>query len=180
MRRIGGYSILLVEEQKSEITRITEMRKVLHFLKLTRRRKFLLVYALLLAIYTWLMFAYFKKYARFSNTEGKLGQEGTAFDVAQIALSKDIKWAILVVSKYFFLENACRHQALQAKILCDMYEIPYIIFVGFRKNEVGEIEGHAWTEVGGMQITGFCDSSTYHIHQRYTNMRESFFDKTAS
>lgn len=147
------------------------MRKILLFLRLARSQKVLFVSAWFLAIYAWVMFLFFKKYARFSDTSNRIPQEASVLNTAQIVRSKEIRWAILAASKYIFLTNACRHQALQAKILCNRYAIPYTIFVGFKKNEAGQIEGHAWTQVGETQISGMCDPQLYHIQQIHTNTK---------
>jgi hypothetical protein len=81
---------------------------------------------------------------------------------------KDISYAIRVLSKYTPWENVCRHQAYQAMLLCRFYRIPYQIFVGFKKNNEGKIEGHAWTTVNGEIITGFCKVEEYVISAIYS------------
>jgi len=85
-----------------------------------------------------------------------------------LTVVKDISYAIRVLSKYTPWENVCRHQAYQAMLLCRFYRIPYQIFVGFKKNNEGKIEGHAWTTVNGEIITGFCKVEEYVISAIYS------------
>jgi hypothetical protein len=74
------------------------------------------------------------------------------------------------VVKYISWKNVCRHQAYQAKLLCNLYKIPYIIFIGFKKNDhTNEIEAHAWTIAGGKIITGFCNPDEYTVQSAYKN-----------
>lgn len=147
------------------------MRKFLFFWRLSQRRKFLLGYTGVVAVYSWFLFSFFKKQADFSTKKRQFVPDAKKVSDSQMALANDIRWAILVVSKYFFLENVCRHQALQAKILCTRYKIPYTIFIGFKRNEAGKTEGHAWTEVGILQISGRCKAEEYTVLQQYTNKK---------
>jgi hypothetical protein len=53
-------------------------------------------------------------------------------------------------------------------LLCRLYQIPYQIFVGFKKSVEGKIEGHAWMIVQGEIITGFCKVEEYTIQAIYS------------
>ncbi len=115
----------------------------------------------MLSFWTCLLLKFFKKQARFNCKQG-------VFKEADEDLLKDISWAIWVVNKYVPWESVCRHQAYQAKVLCQYYGIPYQIFVGFRKNEEsGKIEAHAWTIAKGIIITGFCNPEEYTVQTIY-------------
>lgn len=82
----------------------------------------------------------------------------------------DIAQAIQISSKYIPWKNVCRHQAYQAKLLCNFYKIPYRIFIGFKKDkEKNEIQAHAWTVAGGRIITGFCNPEEYTVQSIYSN-----------
>ncbi|MCH5715065.1 lasso peptide biosynthesis B2 protein [Niabella hibiscisoli] len=84
--------------------------------------------------------------------------------------ANDIGWAIQVVAKYISWKNVCRHQAYQAKLLCNFYKIPCLIFIGFKKDpNKKEIEAHAWAVAGGKIITGFCNPNEYIIQSVYQN-----------
>jgi hypothetical protein len=139
-------------------------RKFLTFYRLSFRRKLFLLLLIPLSLYSTFMLIFFKKHAKFGEKEKKL--EVNKF--VNIAVVKDISYAIRVVSKFTPWENVCRHQAYQAMLLCRFYGIPYQIFVGFKKNNEGKIEGHAWTTVNGEIITGFCKVEEYVISAIYS------------
>jgi hypothetical protein len=139
-------------------------RKFLTFYRLSFRRKLFLLLLIPLSLYSTFMLSFFKKNAKFGEKEKKL--EVNKF--VNLTVVKDISYAIRVLSKYTPWENVCRHQAYQAMLLCRFYRIPYQIFVGFKKNNEGKIEGHAWTTVNGEIITGFCKVEEYVINAIYS------------
>lgn len=136
------------------------LSKIPVFFKLSLRRKVLLAVVVPLSLYSYFAFRFFRKKARFGEMNKPIP---TRQDGVDMALVKDISIAIRVISKYSPWENVCRHQALQAKILCRFYKIPYMIYVGFKKNHAGIIEGHAWTMVNEEFVTGFCIVEEYSI-----------------
>jgi hypothetical protein len=140
------------------------LRKIRLFFKLNLNLNFLLLLVWCLSLYTWLLFRFFKSRAKF----GKLCVE-TKSESNQVQTIKNIRFAILINSKYTPWENVCRHQAMQAKILCKLFNIPYLIYVGFKKNEIGEMEGHAWSTVNNEILTGFCVPEEYTIQAVYGN-----------
>ncbi len=142
------------------------LKKINHFLQLSRRRKWLLIITFGFAIYTHLLMRFFKKYALFGKQTDCI--QNDFFDEN---LSADIAFAIGIVNKYFPWENVCRHQAYQAKLLCQLYGIPYLIYVGVKKKESGSIEGHAWTIIGKKIITGQCQIEEYTVLSVYTNTK---------
>ena len=138
-------------------------RKFRTFYRLSFRRKFFLLLLIPLSLYSNVMLRFFKKKAKFGEKEKKLADN----KLIDTALVKDMSFAIRVMSKYTPWENVCRHQAYQAMLLCRFYKIPYQIFVGFKKNNEGKIEGHAWTIVNGEIITGFCKVEEYVVQAIY-------------
>ncbi len=134
---------------------------------LSLRRQFLLVLTLALSLYSWLMMRFFKRYAHFGKKNPKKPIVNRQSNQSSIA--NDFRWAIFVVSKNVFWENVCRHQAYQAMLLCKFYGIQYKVFVGFKKNEEGKINGHAWTMAQGEMITGFCNPDEYIVQAVYGN-----------
>lgn len=136
------------------------LRKIPVFFKLSLRRKFLLLAVVPLSLYAYIIFRVSRKNARFGKMNKALN---TMHEGVDMALVRDISVAITAVSKYSPWENVCRHQAYQAKVLCRYYKIPYIIYVGFKKNKDGIIEGHAWTMVNEKFVTGFCNVNEYTV-----------------
>lgn len=138
-------------------------QKVQSFYDLSSRRKGLLLVTLGLSLYSFLLMRFFKEHASFGQKNTGKSQKTDKFSIAS-----DIRFVIRVVGQYVPFENVCRHHAYQAKLLCNFYGIPYQIFIGFRKNKNGKIEGHAWTVVQDEIITGFCDPTQYIIQAVYS------------
>ncbi|WP_259014105.1 lasso peptide biosynthesis B2 protein [Emticicia fluvialis] len=139
------------------------LKKIRAFFRWSLRRKLLLAFTVPLALYSFFLFRFFHSNARF-------GERNKPVDVdnnVDMQLVRDISMVIKVVAKYSFWNNVCRHQAYQAKVLCRLYGIPYKIYVGFKKNEAGTIEGHAWTTVNGQFVTGFCVVEDYVVHSTF-------------
>lgn len=115
------------------------------------------------------MMRYFRKYARFGIQTKEVNKTITETENTNDEIIKDIRWSIFVVNKYIPWENLCRHQAFQAKILLNSFNIAYYIYVGFQKNAEGTVVGHAWTVASELMITGFCDPNEYLITNIYSN-----------
>ncbi|WP_162817952.1 lasso peptide biosynthesis B2 protein [Niabella yanshanensis] len=135
-------------------------------MRLSLSRKIIVIQAFCVSVYTFFLFRFFNRRARFGE---KIPSTGSLY---QLPYKKaiDIGWAIQIVAKYISWKNVCRHQAYQAKLLCNLYKIPYMIFVGFKKDaHTNEIEAHAWTVAGGKIITGFCNPDEYMVQSVYKN-----------
>ena len=132
-----------------------------------RRRKLIAMQGLAYAAYTYMLFTFFNKHARFGTKVNKMAVSENEIEAAKI---KDIAWAIKLVEKNIPWKNVCRHQAYQARLLCNYYKIPYFIFIGFKKDiEKNEIQAHAWTIAAGEMITGFCNPEEYIVQSIYSN-----------
>ncbi|MBA4853669.1 lasso peptide biosynthesis B2 protein [Emticicia sp. BO119] len=138
--------------------------KIQVFVRLSFRRKLLLSVLFLLSLYSYIMLLFFKKKAKFGERNKPVVKSGSV----DMELVKDISFAIRIVSKYSPWQNVCRHQAFQAKMLCDFNKIPYTIYIGVKKNEDGVLEGHAWTIVNEQFMTGFCKVEEYVIQTSFS------------
>ena len=138
--------------------------KIKRFIRLSIRQKVLLLTVLLISLYSYFLFRFFKHSAKFGHADKKLISHKTI----DMTLVKDISFAIRVMSKYTPWKSVCRHQAYQAMFLCRFCQIPYQIFVGFKKSDEGKIEGHAWTTINGEIVTGFCKVEEYTIQAIYS------------
>nr|WP_299421180.1 lasso peptide biosynthesis B2 protein [uncultured Emticicia sp.] len=138
--------------------------KIKRFIRLSIRQKVLLLTVLLISLYSYFLFRFFKHSAKF----GYADKEFISHKTIDMVLVKDISFTISVVKNYTPWENVCRHQAYQAMLLCRLYQIPYQIFVGFKKSDEGKIEGHAWMIVQGEIITGFCKVEEFTIQAIYS------------
>jgi hypothetical protein len=132
-------------------------------LRLPKKRKKLLLFGLLLAVYSYFLFKFFNEKARFGIQEGLLRPEN-AINIPTII---SIRFVIKVLEKYTPWEFKCRHQAWIARVLLKKYLIPYSVYVGFKKNHQGQIEGHAWTIAQNIMVSGFCDTNEYTVQAKY-------------
>ncbi|MCU0349431.1 MAG: lasso peptide biosynthesis B2 protein [Flavobacterium sp.] len=139
-------------------------QKIKRFIKLSFRQKLLIFVVGFLSLYSYFLFRFFKQLATF----GRVDRVTQSVQNLEMNLVNDIRFAIRVIGKFAPWENVCRHQAYQAMILCRFYQIPYQIFVGFKKNDNGIIEGHAWTVVDNQIITGFCKPEEYIVQAIYS------------
>ena len=138
------------------------IKKLRSFYRLPFRRKYLLAGTWWLAAYSFVLLTYFTRHALF-GTRTTTPPPNVPAD----PLIADIRYAINRVARLVPWDNKCRHQAYQARLLCRFYGLPYQISVGFRKNEAGVIEAHAWTTVGQHMITGFCNPQDYVVQAVY-------------
>lgn len=140
------------------------MNKLRTFIRLSSFQKGLLIQAFGASLYTWLLFLFFKKRAGFGET-----LSGNYPDLQADKRSNDIAWAIHATRKYVPWKNVCRHQAYQAKLLCNFYKIRCLIFIGFKKDKAYGIQAHAWAMAGGKIITGHCNPDDYIVQNIYKN-----------
>jgi Transglutaminase-like superfamily len=139
-------------------------QKIKRFFNLSIRQKLLIVVVGFISFYSYFLFKFFKHWATF----GRVDRVNQSAKTVEMKFVNDIRLAIRVIGKFVPWENVCRHQAYQAMILCKFFKIQYQIFVGFKKNDNGIIEGHAWTIVNGEIITGFCKPEEYIVQAIYS------------
>ncbi|GAB3413722.1 lasso peptide biosynthesis B2 protein [Niabella aquatica] len=155
------------------------MKKIKTFIRLQPQLKIMILQAIALSIYTGFLFAFLNRYVKFGKKTDLPSYSSFPKESFRIKGRKaetperkanNIAKAIQIVNKYIPWKNVCRHQAYQAKLLCNFYRIPCLIFIGFKKdNEKNEIQAHAWTIAGGKMITGFCDPEEYVVQSIYRN-----------
>ncbi len=149
------------------------IRKIKTFLRLSPQLKLMTLQALVFSVYTGLAFAFFKRYVRFGKISVPVDSNSPSPDPeskVKDTRADNIARAIQISSQYIPWKNVCRHQAYQAKLLCNFYKIPYQVFIGFKKDEdKKEIQAHAWTVAEGRIITGFCNPGEYTIQSIYSN-----------
>lgn len=79
-----------------------------------------------------------------------------------------VQLAVTRVDRYVPWGTECYTQALTAKLMLRKRKVCTLLIVGFRKDEAGEIQGHAWLKIGPYYITGFRhDIDTYVINGRF-------------
>lgn len=134
------------------------------FFSLSSQGKIILVKTIFLSLYSYILFKIKPTWIRF----GKLDSQLKKNQPIDWELVKDVKFSIYATSKWMPISLVCRHQAHVAKILFNQYKIPFKLYIGFRHGEDMHIQGHAWTEVQGKQITGFCNPEEYIIQAVYS------------
>lgn len=83
-------------------------------------------------------------------------------------LAAQVQLAVTRVDRYVPWGTECYTQALTAKLMLRKRNVSTVLVVGFRKDEAGEIQGHAWLKIGPYYITGFRhDIYTYVINGRF-------------
>ena len=140
------------------------LKKIALFLRIKRERKVLLIFGFFLSIYAYFLFKYNKKKARF----GRKNKSVYPTSIAATAAIYDIRFVVRVLTKYIPWEFMCRHQAWLVGFLLFKHQIPFTVFVGFKKNPNGVIEGHAWTIAQDVMVSGFCNPSEYTIQATYS------------
>jgi len=138
-------------------------RKLILLFSLSSARKRLLILGTAMAVYSYFLFLFFNNRVKFGKKE-KFNQN--AQNVVQQTIL-DIRFLIKILQKYIPWEFMCRHQAWIASYLLRKNHIPYTVFVGFKKNNLGKIEGHAWTIAEGIFVSGFCQPKEYIIQSEF-------------
>lgn len=83
-------------------------------------------------------------------------------------LAARVQLAVTRVDRYVPWGTECYTQALTAKLMLRKRNVCTVLVVGFRKDEAGEIQGHAWLKIGPYYITGFRhDIDSYVINGRF-------------
>lgn len=134
------------------------------FLSLSWQSKKIFLWTIFLALYAYVLFKIKPNWIRF----GRLNQSESHDDQVDWEIVKDIKSSIQIVSKRMPIPLVCRHQAFIARVLLHHYKIPFKLYIGFLQSEDKQIKGHAWTEVQGYQVTGFCNPKDYVIQAIYS------------
>lgn len=111
----------------------------------------------------------FLKFKVILNWQGKINSETTdKTDDYSLTFRKNVKSAMRLCDKYTFWKTECYTQALTAKILLNRNGIPCTIYIGFKKDENGKYEGHAWLRSYDMLITGGEKIDNYTVHSFYS------------
>jgi hypothetical protein len=94
----------------------------------------------------------------FSWIAPRLGQEraesGVSLPSEQIALARQIGWAVEAVTRRVAWRNKCLSQAIAAQMLLKRRNIPYTLYLGVAKDEHKDLAAHAWLRCGPAIITG--------------------------
>ena len=83
----------------------------------------------------------------------------------QLTTLRTVKLALSRCHRYVPWNTECYTQALTARIMLRRRQIAMLLFVGFKRQEDGPLQGHAWTSCGSYILTGYrADLSNYSIN----------------
>lgn len=107
--------------------------------------------ALMMASLTVLL----RRRARLVATLGEpVGMSPTSPSAAQLAVARDVGWAVETLAVRGPLRAACLSQALAARVLLQRRNIPCTLTLGVTSRPGGSLRAHAWLRVGEHSITG--------------------------
>ncbi len=140
------------------------MKKIALFWKLPSAGKRIFLEVLISSLYTAYLLRNDKHQQKITDIMNRSPFKGDTDRQPEFRRRKIIQFvssAIQTIAKYTPWRNVCYHQALQAKLLLNRRGIPTKVYIGFKKNDRGAIEGHAWTKYQDKIITGFCNTDEY-------------------
>lgn len=87
---------------------------------------------------------------------------------SQLILISRVQLAVARVHRYVPWNTECYTQALTAKYLLQQRGVPSLLSIGFKKDDIGKIQGHAWLSVNEWSITGMQpDLGSYIVNGRF-------------
>jgi Transglutaminase-like superfamily len=86
----------------------------------------------------------------------------------QLILISRIQLAVARVHRYVPWNTECYTQALTAKYLLQLRGIPSLLTIGFKKDESGEVQGHAWLTINEWVVNGMRhDLKSYVVNGKF-------------
>lgn len=75
-------------------------------------------------------------------------------DARQTQLACDIGRAVQAAARHTPWQSLCQPQVLAARFWFAFWGLPYVIYYGLQKNELGQLQAHAWSQAGRVRVTG--------------------------
>ena len=86
----------------------------------------------------------------------------------QLILISRVQLAVARVHRYVPWNTECYTQALTAKYLLQKRGIPSLLTIGFKKDQNGEVQGHAWLTINEWVVTGMRhDLNSYIVNGKF-------------
>lgn len=82
---------------------------------------------------------------------------------SQFARAWQIGCAVELAARFTPWQSKCLVQALVGACWCRLYRIPYVVYLGVRKDDSGAMKAHAWLCTGKAIITGREGHQTFTI-----------------
>ena len=87
---------------------------------------------------------------------------------SQLIVISRVQLAVARVHCYVPWNTECYTQALTAKYLLKQRGISSLLTIGFKKDENGEVQGHAWLTINEWVVTGMRhDLNSYVVNGRF-------------
>lgn len=124
-------------------------------------------YGLGLALGQLLLAAWRVRYQPWGCLTAYLGAQNQETSVvltpAQVAVVREVRWAIQAISRRLPYPPTCLMQALAAKALLAQQHIPATLYIGVAPQRVAErpINAHAWLRCGPYWVTGQHEQQHY-------------------
>jgi hypothetical protein len=87
---------------------------------------------------------------------------------SQLLMISRVQLAVARVDRYVPWNTECYTQALTAKYLLKRRGISTLLTIGFKKDESGQVQGHAWLTINEWLVTGMChDLNSYVVNGKF-------------
>jgi hypothetical protein len=144
-------------------------KKADSFIKMPAIRKRLFIEA----VYTSAFVKFSLLFMPFSKISAWLGNRNPDVTDTEISSDKQVylteaQKALKLCDKYTPWPTECYTQALTAKILLKRRSINSVLYIGFKKGQNNNFEGHAWLVSQEYVITGHCDFTQFQVHSFFS------------
>lgn len=127
---------------------------------------FISAFFLSAAVRFTLAFLPFRKVMAWKGRPGVDSPSGP--DPESLEFRRSLQAALQMSAKYTPWKNECYTQAITGRILLSRKGLPGTIYVGFRKNDAGGFEGHAWLRSYDRVVCGGGQSEGYAVHSFFS------------
>jgi hypothetical protein len=137
-------------------------RSIRRFTQVDSRRRALVVEAVacLLLARLALVFVPFQRLARHLGTfvapaKARLLQDSQAISPQDVALAREIGWAVTRAARHVPFKAVCLPQAMAARVMLKRRGVASVMHFGAGKGENNRLDAHAWLDAAGVEVTGY-------------------------
>ncbi len=145
------------------------MKKVRMFFLLNNNTKWLLVEA-----YFYLGWARILKGLPFSKIASSLGvqmhETSNLQSRANLKVSKNVAFAIEIMSRYTFWESKCLVRAIAGMKMLERRSIESTLYLGTARDDTGEMIAHAWLRSGDVYVSGYEGMKKFTVVGKFAKM----------
>jgi len=87
---------------------------------------------------------------------------------AQAARAEAVGRVVRLAARYTPWASLCQAQAIVARFWLGQFGIPYVVNYGVRKNDLGQLDAHAWVCCGPVSVTGGDGHAGYTVVGAFT------------